>query len=118
MRPDEAQMEDGRPTPPTGSAIAEFFRARWRGEAPFGLLFWRDMVVTGTAVNVAATLLAVALLGAGTSLPLVLTVHFLPLPYNIFLFVAIWRSAKRAAGWAAHAAPLAAAAWLVLAAVI
>lgn len=111
-------MDDGRPTLSTGSAIAEFFRARWRGAAPLGLLFWRDMAVVGTAVNVAATLLAVALLGAGASLPLVLAVHFLPLPYNIFLFVAVWRSAGRAAGWAAHAAPLAAAAWLVLAAVI
>lgn len=109
-------MDDGRSI--LAGSIGSFLRSRWRGEAPLGIVFWRDMIVVGTAVNVAATLVAVILLGLGWALAPVLAVHFLPVPYNLFLFIAVWRSSGRAGGWAAQIAPLAAAVWLALTVVV
>lgn len=95
-----------------------FMAARWRGEIPLNLLFWRDMALVGTTINIVSTLLAVALLGLELPLPLVLATHFAPLPYNIFLFLAVWRTSGRAGGWRAQIAPLGAAVWLVLATLV
>ncbi|WP_274627080.1 hypothetical protein [Arvimicrobium flavum] len=101
-----------------GRAPVGFFRSRWRGEVALGTLFWRDMAVVGTAINLATTLLALALLGLGFSLAVSLAAHLAPLPYNFFLFLAVWRTSDRAGGWVAQLAPLGAAAWLVVATLI
>ena len=97
------------------AACARFFRTRWRGEAPLARVFWNDMLLAGTIVNVISTLLAVLLLTTGASTPLVALVHFSPLPVNLFLVVAVWRSAESAAGTAALAARIVALAWLLAA---
>lgn len=112
--------DDGAMTSPRArpGQVSGFFRARWRGEVALTTLFWRDMVVVATAINVACTLGAVALLGAGLPLAVTLTLHFAPLPYNIFLFLAVWRTSGMIGGWLAQAASLAAAAWLAIATVI
>jgi hypothetical protein len=44
-----------------------------------------------------------------------LVVHLAALPYNVFLFVAIWRTAERATPSTAWLPQLGAAAWLLLA---
>ncbi len=95
-----------------------FMAARWRGEIPLSLLFWRDMALVGTTINIISTLLAVALLGLDLPLPPVLATHFAPLPYNIFLFLAVWRTSGLAGGWRAQIAPLGAAVWLAVATLI
>jgi len=94
---------------------AQFLRMRWRGEAPLARVFWRDMLLAGTLVNASATLLAVLLLSAGVSMLLVGIAYFAPLPFNVFLVVAVWRSAESAAGTTALAARMAALAWLLAA---
>ncbi|MCD6671791.1 MAG: hypothetical protein LT106_02965 [Burkholderiaceae bacterium] len=58
-------------------------------------LLWRDMLIIGTAVNAVATFVALMLAARGTPSALVAAVHFAPLPYNVFLWVAIWRSPGR-----------------------
>ncbi|TIP53139.1 MAG: hypothetical protein E5X69_05515, partial [Mesorhizobium sp.] len=58
--------------------MTDFFRTRWRGEAPLDRLFWRDMLLVGTILNVASSVLALILLGLKLPLWLVLVVHFLP----------------------------------------
>jgi hypothetical protein len=73
-----------------------FFASRWRGEAPLDRLFWRDMVLFGTLLNLATTAAALALLELKFSLPVVLAVHLSPLPYNIFLLAAVWNTADAA----------------------
>jgi hypothetical protein len=73
------------------------------------------MLLAGTIVNVTSTLLAVLLLTTGASMPLVALAHFAPLPVNLFLVVAVWRSAESAAGTAALAARTVALAWLLAA---
>ncbi len=92
---------------------AGFFASRWRGEVPFLRLFVTDTLVVGTLVNIAATVAAVLLLGAAVPDWLAVAVHFLPLPYNLFLFLAVWRTSERRALPFAWAAQIAAALWLI-----
>lgn len=112
---DDGRMTSPQPEPAEPSG---FFRARWRGMVPLRTLFWRDMVVVATGLNLATSGVALALLGAGYPLSVVLPVYFAPLTYNIFLFLAVWRTSGMRGGWVAQAAPLAAAAWLAIATVI
>jgi hypothetical protein len=70
---------------------AGFFRSRWRGEVPQRVLFWRDMVLVGTLINLLFTGVALAVAASGGSMALAAGLHFSPLPYNAFLVAAVWR---------------------------
>lgn len=98
--------------------IRPFFGSRWRCEVPLGRLFWRDLIAVGTAINVASSAAALAFLGAKLPLALVLAVHFAPVPYNIFLTCAVWRTAEKTGGAKGWAMTLGATLWLVLTAVV
>ena len=78
-------------TPPTG----HFFSRRWRGQAPLRQLFWRDMLLVGSTVNLLATFVALMLAAQGAGTVTAALVHFAPLPYNLFLFAALLRSPQR-----------------------
>ncbi|MER8883852.1 hypothetical protein [Mesorhizobium sp. M0296] len=96
------------------SGVAAFFRSRWFGGVPLDRLFWRDLVVVGTAINVASSVAALILLGLKLPLALVLAVHFAPVPYNIFLTFAVWRTAGKSSGVMASLMTLGATLWLIL----
>ena len=98
-----------------GEAKPNFFQARWRGLVPLDRLFWRDMVLVGTGVNLVSSAAALAALGAKLPLSVALAVHFLPVPYNVFLFLAVWRTASAQPGPLASLAQIAAAIWLIFA---
>ena len=88
--------------------MAGFFRARWRSQVPMRVLFWRDMVLLGTLINVLFTGAALAIAASDLSMVLAAAVHFAPLPYNLFLVAAVWRlPASAAHRWASVA-------WLAL----
>ncbi|TGS13208.1 hypothetical protein EN852_016570 [Mesorhizobium sp. M2E.F.Ca.ET.209.01.1.1] len=93
--------------------MTDFFRRRWRGEAPLERLFWRDMLLVGTILSIASSALALVLLGLKLPLWLVLAVHFLPVPYNIFLTIAVWRTAEMSGGFKAQLVMLGSALWLI-----
>ncbi|TRC85167.1 hypothetical protein FJV80_17115 [Mesorhizobium sp. WSM4310] len=93
--------------------MTDFFRTRWRGEAPLDRLFWRDMLLVGTILSIASSALALILLGLKLPLWLVLVVHFLPVPYNIFLTIAVWRTVEKGGGPKAQLMMLGAALWLI-----
>ena len=95
------------------SHVVGFFRARWWGEAPLDRLFWRDMLLVGTAISVASSALALVLLGLKLPLWLVLAAHVLPVPYNIFLTIAVWRTAEKTGGFKAQLMMLGSALWLI-----
>ena len=67
-------------------------RRLWAGEVPLGQVFWQYAMIGGTALNAVATLLAMALLAADAGL-LALVAFALPIPYNLFALIAVWRSA-------------------------
>jgi hypothetical protein len=95
-----------------------FFASRWRGEAPLDRLFWRDMVLVGTVLNLLTTAAAILLLGLKLSMAIVLAVHFSPVPYNLFLFAAVWRTADAAGNARAAFFRSGALLWLVAATII
>ncbi|SFO46152.1 hypothetical protein SAMN03159463_01992 [Mesorhizobium sp. NFR06] len=95
-----------------------FLRARWRSEIALDLLFWRDMLLVGTVLNIASSALALILLGLKLPLWLVLAVHVLPVPYNIFLTIAVWRRAEKVGGFKAQLMMLGSALWLIATVVV
>jgi hypothetical protein len=94
--------------------VTAFFRSRWRGEAPLARVFWTDTIVRGTMINIAAALLGLFLFTWDAPTALAASVYFAPLPYNVFLLVALFRAAAAEGGPWASAARAAGAAWFVL----
>ena len=93
--------------------MLRFFQSRLRGDIPLIILLVRDMLIVGTAINFVFLGLAVAALEIGYPDWLALIVFLLPLPYNFFLWVAVWRSSagSRSGG---TIAPGIATLWLVI----
>lgn len=79
------------------SALRFFFTQRWQGRVGWPTLFWRDLLLAGTSMNVLMTGTALVLLSQDVALPWVLLVHLLPLPYNLFIVSALWRLPQRPA---------------------
>lgn len=70
----------------------------WAGDVSLGRTFWEFELLYGFALNLIATLVYLALLANHAPLVLVYLVFFLPLPYDGFMLVAVWRSAARYQG--------------------
>jgi hypothetical protein len=92
-----------------------FFVRRWRRQVPLGLLFWRDMIVVGSAVNLVMAFVSLMALGFKADLSVAMLIYFAPLPYNLFLVGAVWRTADLADATRASTARIGAAGWLVAA---
>lgn len=75
--------------------VLSFLARRWRGEVPVLTLFWRDTLLVGSIVNVLATFVALAIVSQDGPAGLAAVLHFLPLPYNLFLVAALWRAPER-----------------------
>ncbi|QPC85820.1 hypothetical protein GA830_03035 [Mesorhizobium sp. NBSH29] len=104
--------------PQAAKAEPGFLMARWRGLVPLDRLFWRDMLLIGSALNAVASVVALLMLEAKLPLAAVLAVHFAPLVSNIFLFFAVWKTAAAQPGPLALMAQIVAAIWLVVATVV
>jgi hypothetical protein len=76
-----------RPAPAAG------LRRLWGGEVPLARAFWYYAMMGGTALNAMTTLLAMALLAMDAPAALAVIVFALPIPYNLLVLVAVWRSA-------------------------
>ena len=74
-----------------------FITQRWQGRIDWRRLFWRDLLIVGTGLNVLMTGLALALLSQDVAIQWVLLVHLLPLPYNLFIVHAIGSAPQRPA---------------------
>ena len=95
-----------------------FLVARWRGRVAADRVFWVDMWLAGTAINIATTFLSLVVLGLKLPLWLSLAVYFAPVPWNVFLVVSLWRACDRQRPAGAGFYRLAALAWLALATLI
>ena len=69
-------------------------------------LFWRDILGVGSLINLTATALALTMIINGIHAGFAVAVHFLPLPFNIFLLATLNRAPERnsvlmtiAVGW-------------------
>ena len=88
----------------------------WAGEIPLGQAFWRYAVVVGLLVNLVTSALLLALLAHDASLAWVALSFVLPIPYNVFAVVAVWRSAARYQGpeTRAELARIVSVVWMIL----
>ena len=73
---------------------AGFIGSRWRGEASAAALYWRDMLIVGSLLNLFTGFAALMLAAQGIELVIAAVVHFALLPYNVFLVVALWRTPR------------------------
>jgi hypothetical protein len=94
-----------------------FFAARWRGEVSLERLFFFDMLLVATAINVAAAFVSIMMFGFKLPAWAAVAAFLAPVPYNIFLVSAIWR-ATEGGGSSAAGYRLSALVWLILAVVI
>ncbi len=74
-----------------------FITQRWHGRIGWPTLFWRDLLLIGTGLNVVMTGTALALLSQDVPIQWVLLAHLLPLPYNLLIVSALWRAPQRPA---------------------
>lgn len=72
-----------------------FFARRWRADIAVATLWWRDMLLVGTAINLLASFLALMLAAQGAELGVALAVHLAPIPYNLFLLLSLLRHPQR-----------------------
>jgi hypothetical protein len=77
--------------------LTTFFTQRWQGRIGWRTLFWRDLLLIGTGLNLLMTGTALALLSQGVAGQWALLVHLLPLPYNLFIVHAIGSAPQRPA---------------------
>lgn len=91
------------------NALQGYWSARWHGAYPAGRLLWWDMVCVGTLLNLGVSVVALISVALGAPLGLGVVIHFLPLPYNMFLCLSLWRHPDAGAG--KHGLALA---WLAL----
>jgi hypothetical protein len=70
----------------------------WRGEVGLARVFWDYAIIYGSLANLITTGGAFAALTADLPAWLAVAIFFLPLPYNVLIVVAVWRSAGRYAG--------------------
>jgi hypothetical protein len=71
--------------------LRKFLQSRWNGDVPFAVILGRDILLHGTAINIVAALLGSFLFVWEAPTALAATVYLLPLPYNMFLYAALWR---------------------------
>ena len=72
-------------------------------------LFWRDLLLVASLINLAASVAGLAALAAGAPGWLAVVMHLAPVPYNLFLLLAVGRSPERST-----LVELAAALWFAL----
>lgn len=78
--------------------LTERVKYLWRGDLPLREAIWQYAVFYGLLVNVLTDVLFYALLVNDANEALVALAFAIPIPYNIFVVVAVWRSAGRSPG--------------------
>lgn len=100
------------------SGVSTFFSRRWNGEVPLGHLFWWDMVVVASLINVVTTVGALVILAAKLPALLAVAIHLIPLPYNLFLFGSVLRTADLTEAPNANTMKMGATIWIILASLL
>ncbi len=73
-------------------------RSLWAGDLPLGEAFWWYAVGYGLVLNLVTSLLFLVMLVKGASTTALVLSFLLPVPYNLLVLVAVWRSAGRYLG--------------------
>lgn len=92
-----------------------YFRSLTTGTLPLSRVLWFDMLAVGTLVNAASLVVMLVLFAAHAPVAVAFVVFLLPIPYNIALFVGVWRSSTGEADNWAFLARAIASIWLIAA---
>lgn len=112
-----SRLDRGRPVHRSVSAsggLAGHFIRLWLGRPSLSRIFWNDLLLVGTAISLTATLLGYLTLAADAPAAVSLAISLSPLPYNLLLVTAVWRSADVTLSDWAWPARAAAVAWLLV----
>ena len=90
-----------------------FLDARLRGAAPLGTVFWRDMFVIGTLVNVVMSAGSMIYFSQNGEMVPFLLMYFAPVPYNLFITYSVWKASHQVGGAWALAAQFLSLCWCV-----
>lgn len=101
-----------------GAVGGGFFAARWHGAVSLDRLFFFDMLLVATALNLVTAFASLMALGLKAPAWVAVAIYLAPLPYNVFLVLCVWRATERSAVTSASAYRLAALCWLVIATII
>ncbi len=66
----------------------------WRGEHDLHDTFWRYVIVIGLIVNMTSSIAFIALITNEMPIAALFVGYVLTIPYNVFVLVAVWRSAN------------------------
>jgi len=77
------------------TAMARKLKSLWAGEVPLPETFWWYAVAYGVPLNFVTSGLFLALIVEKASAWVLAAAFLLPVPYNVFATVAVWRSAGR-----------------------
>lgn len=97
--------------------MTTLLRRLWRGEVSLAQAFWEYAIAYGLLLNLATSVAAFALFAAKAPALYGAAFFLLPVPYNLLVLVAVWRSAGRYRGprhWA-DLARIAVLFWVLLA---
>lgn len=75
--------------------LLRYLRERSRDRVPIKVLLSRDMFLCGTVLNLVTTGLAILIVQSGYPDWLAVVVFFLPMPFNTFIWAAVWRGADQ-----------------------
>jgi hypothetical protein len=95
-----------------------YVRQLWSGDLPLSRVFWIDMLLVGTLVNLVSLIAAIVLFAGDAPVGWGVAVFLAHIPYSLLLFTAVWRSAAREKSQWSSVAQAAALAWLIAAFVI
>lgn len=69
----------------------------WSGTANPDVVFCRDMLVVGSALNMTALILVVVSAALHWPWPVTVLLYAAPLPWNAVLLIGVWRSSEKMA---------------------
>ena len=70
----------------------------WRGEETLARTFWEYAIVYGTLANAILTIATLASVVANAPVWTIALLSVFTIPYNVFIAIAVWRSAARYQG--------------------
>ena len=78
--------------------MTDTIKSLWAGEVPLREAFWTYAVAYGLILNMSTSALFLVVAAMGANAWVLVPVFLLPVPYNFFMIVAVWRSAGRYQG--------------------
>ena len=79
---------------PLVTNIAKLVKRLWAGQLPLEQAFWHYAVGYGLLINLVMSLAFLALIAREANMALAVLAFALPVPYNVIVTVAVWRSAN------------------------